>query len=279
VRAVVVTFVLAAGCSIGATSGLSSGGTPDQPTTDPVDGAAQADASGESGFPDEDGSTVIVDTDAGNDAGISAGWRDTKSVVYNDPGPTTFVIDKPTGTTAGDVLVAGLHLGNSGNATLPVWTPPSGWTLARRVDHGNATSLAVYTHVAGSNEPANYTWTSDLLCEGVAWISAFAGVDTSQPVDVVQSADLPSSTSFSTLAATATTTNGWVIGAFAARGVAGAWTPPAGVDVRMNRANATTRSGLAFDTVLVSKNVGAMTATLPATQDYGLSLVLVLRAK
>ena len=80
-------------------------------------------------------------------------------------------------------MVAVIAMGSTGEATLPVYTAPAGWTLVRRSDRNTDSSLAVYTRVY-FNEPASYTWTFDVPIEGIGWISCYLNVDKAAPIDV-----------------------------------------------------------------------------------------------
>lgn len=88
-------------------------------------------------------------------------------------------VNKPAGTTAGDLLVVGLMF-EKGSGTTP--TPPSGWTLVRRDNKLNYVGMATYYKVAGSNEPSTYTFT---LSNGPKWsigITRIEGADTNNPI-------------------------------------------------------------------------------------------------
>lgn len=77
---------------------------------------------------------------------------------------TTVVVNKPSGTADGDVLVAMVSI-QAGSS--PAITGPSGWTLVGTVaGTSSATRTGVWTKVAGASEPASYTWTSDLTIVG-----------------------------------------------------------------------------------------------------------------
>ena len=94
----------------------------------------------------------------------------------------TLTINKPTGTVQDDVMIASIGV-RPNTATI---TPPSGWTLVRRINNTNATasSLAVYSRVAGASEPASYAWTFDTSAGSAGGIQTFSGVDTTNPIDV-----------------------------------------------------------------------------------------------
>jgi hypothetical protein len=63
-------------------------------------------------------------------------------------------INKPTGTTTGDIMIAIVGSGASVNSTTV--TPPSGWTL---LTSNASKSPFVYGKVDGGSEPSSYTWT------------------------------------------------------------------------------------------------------------------------
>jgi transcriptional regulator CtsR/regulation of enolase protein 1 (concanavalin A-like superfamily) len=94
----------------------------------------------------------------------------------------TLTINKPTGTVAGDLMVASISV-RPNTSTIGA---PLGWTLVRRVDNTNSNpnSLATYYKAAGSSEPASYAWTFNASAGAAGGIQCFTGVDTSNPVDV-----------------------------------------------------------------------------------------------
>lgn len=132
---------------------------------------------------------------------LSTGTATADLYLANDPAPPTTdysngysyfvsagsvssaVIPQITGLVAGDVIIAHLSLrGGTNNGTI---TPPSGsWNLVDRVDSGTSVTLAVYSLVAGSSEPASYTWSwSSGTVRAAAIMRSFSGVDTTAPVD------------------------------------------------------------------------------------------------
>ena len=70
---------------------------------------------------------------------------------------SSLTINKPTGTIAGDVMVAAIATVPS---TIPI-TPPAGWTLiqSQQQTTSNTSVLATYYRVAGASEGTSYTWT------------------------------------------------------------------------------------------------------------------------
>jgi len=95
-------------------------------------------------------------------------------------GSTTIVVNKPTGTLSGDVLVALLYVDTTG----VVSTPPTGWVQRDTLANGtNSFRAYIYTLVCGGSEPSTYTWTLDTTQYNEGVILGFSGVDTTTPVD------------------------------------------------------------------------------------------------
>ncbi len=94
----------------------------------------------------------------------------------------TLTINVPAGTMGGDVMVAGIAVRPS-SATI---TAPAGWTLQRRQNNTNPNdlSLAVYYRVAGTSEPASYSWTFNTSTGSAGGVSSFSGVNTTTPINV-----------------------------------------------------------------------------------------------
>src|SRR5207249_708209 len=96
---------------------------------------------------------------------------------------SSITLNKMANLVSGDVIIA--HIYMRGGTNVGVITKPSAsWNLVDRVDSGTSVTLAVYSLVAGSSEPASYTWSwSTGAVKTVGTIRNFSGVDTSAPVD------------------------------------------------------------------------------------------------
>jgi type IV pilus modification protein PilV len=94
-------------------------------------------------------------------------------------GATGLTISRPAGVVAGHVMVAAFAIQGK-----PGVRVPTGWTLIRETLGKNSYEQATYFKVAGSSEPASYTFQpisgSYKMRGGVA---AYSGVDTATPVD------------------------------------------------------------------------------------------------
>lgn len=118
---------------------------------------------------------------AGAHAAVSAGapitFRAGSSAT--SAGATALVVTRPAGVVAGDVLVA--RVANWGNVGVAI--AGSGWTEAGETHSSAMLKAVLLTRVAGSSEPSSYTFTASSRTPLVASVSAFDGVDTTDPVD------------------------------------------------------------------------------------------------
>jgi hypothetical protein len=132
---------------------------------------------------------------------LSTGTATADLYLANDPAPPTtdysngysFYVSagsvssvpmtKMANLQSGDVIIAHISLrGGTDNGTIT--TPSASWNLVDRVDSGTTVTLAVYSLVAGSSEPASYTWSwSSGAVRAAAVMRNFTGVDTTAPVD------------------------------------------------------------------------------------------------
>ena len=93
---------------------------------------------------------------------------------------STMVLPKPAGTAGGDVLVACLALNGGSVAANGV---PAGWSTIATVTSIPNPRVMGYYRVAGSAEPASYTWTLTGALANGGGIARYVGVNPSQPLD------------------------------------------------------------------------------------------------
>ena len=93
----------------------------------------------------------------------------------------TVTLRSPSGVSAGDVLVAALTADNT-----PSVTPPPGWTLiAGPMKPWSGATVLAYLHVVGPGETAgDYAWALSSAQRWGGGITAYRGVDQSNPLDV-----------------------------------------------------------------------------------------------
>lgn len=122
---------------------------------------------------------------------------------------TTLQLSTPSGTTAGDVLLAGLSVRGK-----PKITPPAGWSIV--VSTGLATTMtqAVYVRVAGGSEPATATWTLSKASAAAGGVLAYTGVDSAEPVDAFRGQSNAASRTITAPSVTTTTPNDLLVAFF-----------------------------------------------------------------
>jgi PQQ enzyme-like repeat protein/putative pyrroloquinoline-quinone-binding quinoprotein len=192
----------------------------------------------------------------------------------------TLTINKPTGTLQNHVMIASIGL-RPNTATI---TPPSGWTLVRRVDNANATasSLAVYYKVAGGSEGASYAWTFSTSAGSAGGIQTFSGVDPTTPIDVESGQNTASSLTHASPSVTTTVARAMIVTSYSFASAA-TWTPPSGMtegfDVASIAVPNVAGQSIEGDYVLqtAAGATGAKTATASNDADVGNTHILALR--
>ncbi len=199
------------------------------------------------------------------------------------PGPLpSLTITKPAGTVANDVLIASVGVAWRA-AVAPVVTPPTGWTLVRRMDNAAATanSLLVYYKAAGAAEPANYSWTFTETSFATGGILGFYNVSPSAPIHIENGQNTASGTAHATPSVTTTVANTMLVTSHTVAS-SGTWTPPTGMTERVDqRAPPTANAvGQAIEIANVLQAAagatGAKSATTAATTDRGNAHILAL---
>lgn len=195
-------------------------------------------------------------------------------------GVLSLPIGKPSGTVTGDVMVAAIGF-RPETATI---TPPSGWTLARRINNSGATAngLAIYYKVATASEPSSYTWTFSSSTGTAGGISAFSGVDTANPLDAENGQATASSLSHATPSITTTVANTMLVASFAFSSSA-TWATPSGMTGAFNVASLTVPNSTGESTAsfyqfwTLTGSTGTRTATASGDADSGATHILALR--
>jgi myo-inositol-hexaphosphate 3-phosphohydrolase len=112
---------------------------------------------------------------------VTAGIRrESTSTAVNTTALGAVTVTAPVGTVPGDVLVACLALNGGSVATSGV---PAGWTRIAAVTAIANPHVFGYYKVAGTGEPASYTWTLSGAVTNGAGIARYSGVDAATPLD------------------------------------------------------------------------------------------------
>ncbi len=207
-------------------------------------------------------------------------YRSASTWQENSAGTNSIVLSAPSGVQVGDLLLATMNFGYGSNTLQPTLTPPSGWTLVRRINHGTVSSLAVFWHFYAAGE-TTYTWTvSGHVIWGAGDVLAYAGVNTS-PIDVDAGQDNPAAgTSYSTPSITTTGANEVLVATFAGLGNTGAntWSAPSGTTQRASVDNTIGRTVESAEKLQATAGAsGVLTATVSPSQVYAMTHLLALR--
>ena len=190
---------------------------------------------------------------------------------------TSFTIPKPTGTIQDDVMIASIGI----RPETIIITPPSGWTLVRRMNNTNQfqNSLAVYIKVAGTSEPSDYMWSFSATGRCSGGILAFSGVDTTNPINVENGQSTPHSLSHSTPSVTTTVANTILVTSHTFSSTA-TWIEPNGMTEAFDVAGRGQTTGGSYVLQTTAGNTGGKVATAvttPDNGDFGNTHILVLR--
>jgi hypothetical protein len=188
-------------------------------------------------------------------------------------GSGNLTINKPTGTVQDDVMIGTIGVRPE---TVTI-TPPSGWTLVRRINNANANanSLAVYYKVAGASEPATYTWTISTNTGAAGGIQSFSGVDTTDPIDVEDGQTTANSLSHAT-PSVITTVSGAMLVTSHTFSSAATWTPPTGMTEGFDVSGGLQATEGNYVIQATAGATGAKTADASADADVGNAHILAL---
>lgn len=186
----------------------------------------------------------------------------------------------------GDVLVAAIAVGDNSTSfpAPPTLTPPPGWTELRRVVHGTAMIAILYVRTNdGARTPA--VWVSDRGVTGVAWMTAYGGVETSDPVAAFDHRLVPTKTSSAAtpVLTTFVPSSTLLVGLFGKAPGASAtprWNVSAPFVERLLLDNGGTRSAAVADLhVPDAGTIGEVTFASSAELDYAIVFALALRPR
>jgi hypothetical protein len=171
-------------------------------------------------------------------------------------------------------------MGNTGSNQMSAFTAPPSWTFVDRIDRALDSALLVYWHVVRTAEPASYTWQFTPQIEGVAWVSCYANVDATAPIDAEMGVLIATTgPAYAAPSITTTTANTMLVAAWITHDnqTPTTWTATAGA-VRANFNNGSTRAALGVDTpVAAAGATPVITGTASVVQDYAIVDVLALR--
>lgn len=160
----------------------------------------------------------------------------------NGTAGTSVVVNRPTGTNVGDLLLAFISATN-----LATFTPPAGWNPIGSQDASTSMRAAAYWRPATVSDPASWTWTLGSSQRNIGYIVALPGANLNDPIlDFVATPDTTAGTSWSPTPPPEITTGAAGVGFAAAvrtaSGAATTWTTSA-----TERADLSTNAGAGTD--------------------------------
>jgi hypothetical protein len=186
---------------------------------------------------------------------------------------SSLLLDKPTGTSQGQVMLAQITILTPSGTTI---TPPTGWTLHVRTDRSNQVGQAVYWKVAGPSEPLTYTWTFSASLASAGGITTYSGVDTVEPIEASSAIDGNSSTP-SAPGVTATA-GSRVVALFGLRGINDVSTPATMAERYLSASTNGVRAKAADKTQASTGSTGAFSAVLsPVNNQHWVGHLISLR--
>ncbi|MCH6232820.1 MBG domain-containing protein [Cognataquiflexum rubidum] len=211
---------------------------------------------------------LIVSTENGFGQAV---WQSSATAVGS--GTSSGTVLRPTGTTTGDLLIAGIMFESGTGATLSI---PTGWTLILRTDQSSNVGMATYWKIATSSEPSSYAFRA-----GGKWavgISRISGANQTSPI-AVSNGISSSSSSTSVVAPTVTTTaNDQLVLAFYTNKKNGTYIPASGTTERYDEPN--TSEGmpsnmLATYVQATAGTTGTKTATASESETWAAQQIVV----
>lgn len=181
----------------------------------------------------------------------------------------------PTGTAAGDLVIAAITLDNNKGVTLP-----TGWTSVGSFTSGTANTSAkvvAFQHLVGGSDSSVAVTFSAKFAKSVA-LSSYRSVHPTTPIGVSASGAASPGTSVVAPSVTPATTNERLLVITGADGVAGTWTAPAGMTARVQKAGGSTDVAIADQALSAATATGDRTATHSGSSTQLVGIQLTLKA-
>src|SRR5215211_6171073 len=187
---------------------------------------------------------------------------------------TSLTLLRPAGVVAGDALLAVVDARGT-----PTIAPPAGWTLVRSDTNGTTLRQALYVRIAQAGEPTSYTWSFGTTVGATGFVLAYAGVNTTAPIDGSSGRVNASSTSISTQAFVTTAPGAAVVGLFGTA-INALISPPAGMveQAEIALSGKQKAEAEAADALqALAGSTGARTATAAASAAVSIGQLVALR--
>ena len=191
--------------------------------------------------------------------GVSAPCNGTSNV---------FTLNKPSGVSSGNVLIAAISHGNS-SVTI---TPPSGWILINA--YSGWSPSYVYYKIAGVSEPANYTWTFNAAETASGVITNFTGTFCNSPVGV---SSVTPTTGYTALSVTTALPNQMLVAVYSGGGSNNNWSTPAGMTAGYSGGQGCSNSTAIFYGVQAAAGASGTKTATPLNAGTGIAYLIALQ--
>ena len=211
---------------------------------------------------------------------VSRGSASTAS--YGMGSTQMLTLALPNGATVGDVVVASLGIASGTTGFQPIIAAPAGWTLSTRTPSAGGGSIAVYWHVVGAGE-SSFAWTTSVAVGGVAFMTAFGGVDSLSPLDTGGgNSNNNKTTSIATPSLTTASAGELLISSFfgytSKRERNSNWNVPSGMTELGDRNDKSNVSGsVDFAIQPAAGSTGLKSSTASVSQNYAIAVLSALR--
>ncbi len=193
---------------------------------------------------------------------------------------TSTTINKPAGTSQNDLMLAYIAT-ESREGAVPNITAPTGWTLRSRgfsyPANGWLLSNDIYSKIAGSLEPSNYTWSFSSNTYGKNSIVTYRGVNTDSPIYASNGAGTSNTTFHSVNASLPANTTQVKVVAFTlvyTQGASVSLTPPLNMTERYNLNAFPDLAILVADNTISTSGFITTTSSIAG---YGIQTVVMLK--
>ena len=183
---------------------------------------------------------------------------------------TSVTVGTPAGVQSADVMVAVIDV-----KAAPTVTTPAGWTLVSATSNGSNFRQLVYSRVATGAEPPSTTWSLNENRAASGAISAYAGADTTAPIQTF-SAGIGTTTAITAPSVTTIRDGSMIVGGFGIN-VDSTIAPPAGMTERGEIVSATRLRTELSDYVLSPAGATGAKVATAATAAATIGQLIVVR--
>jgi len=156
-------------------------------------------------------------------------------------------------------------------------TPPDGWNLVLRQDSSSSIATATYVKVAGSSEPATYTWSFSAAGEASGGIASYIGVNTTTPVDAGNAQYNLSTSNVDNMGVATTTPNDMLVYAVSTTVATTVNVPSGFTEVWSTSSGSSTTSEMSQEIFAATGATGTIHGTLNGGANDNITILIALK--